>query len=92
MEEDPNIAIPEIAIDVGASFISMSRNAYEELYSQLQALESDFNSYICNDIYLDKYPNITYKLDNMDLVIDVYTYLSFVEPKIRVNYVEELLN
>ncbi len=74
----------EISIDSGTKGLLLSPTIFKELSSKLESLKTtnvfQENSpafYICNDNYLDDYPNITLRVGNTDIVLNVFTYLDF---------------
>ena len=75
----------EILFDSGASFLLLSGAVMKELTNQLK----DFDQfsvgvtpfYRCDAEYLEKYPNMTVTVKNMEIVLNVYTYLYFGKPQ-----------
>ncbi len=74
----------DVLFDTGCSFNYMNNAFVTELTKQLAKMEmADFLGvkwYRCDADYVEKYPNLTVGLKNIDLTLDVYNYLYFTAP------------
>jgi len=84
----------EVNIDSGTQGLYLAPSIKKMLISQLKQFETEDISgnagpyYVCSDNHIDEFPNITLKVGNMDLNLNVFTYLDLAYAR---TYVREFL-